>query len=54
MDKVKLRWQILMLVQYSSSGGQGKFGWWMLMLVLYSSSSGLGKVWLMDAYVGAV
>ena len=31
-----------------------KLGWWMLMLVLYSSNGGQGKVWLVDAYVGAV
>ena len=45
---------MLMLVLYSSSGGQRKWCWWMFMLVLYSSSSGHGKVGMVDAYVGAV
>ena len=31
-----------------------RFGWWMFMLVLYNSSGGHGKVWMVDAYVGAV
>ena len=34
--------------------GMVRLGWWMLMLVLYSSSGGHGKVWMVDAYVGAV
>ena len=45
---------MLMLVLYSSCGGKVRLGWRMLMLVLYSSSGGQGKVWMVDAYVGAV
>ena len=29
-------------------------GWWMLMLEQNNSNGGQGKVWLVDAYVGAV
>ena len=31
-----------------------RLGWWMFMLVQNSSSGGQGKVWVVDAYVGAV
>ena len=54
VDKVRLGWSMLLLVLYSSSGGQGRFGMVDVILAQYSSSSGQGKVAMADTYVGAV